>query len=478
MKKQKITLLILLIILVGLIIALVYFNGKVPTEEILTDDTSNQNTVVLENDFDTLTSLEINNETGNYVYTATKNEDTSSVLWESQYKNLTLDESNLTGLGRQLSSFTTSNKIENGDFDEYGIDKNTYVTANFSDGTKNTMYIGNTTPDNSYYYVSVNDDPNIYYTSYVTGNKFFSQLNDFVLKTLPTIAIDQITDFQVTDVEGNDFHVAYVDEEAPIDQYQTYGAISLQMVAPYEGYSIYSEKLSEQVFSNIENLKFGNLVEADATDLSQYGLDNPELTIKIQTINMDGYNLLIGNEFTLDDTPYFYSKLENSSSVFLMEQSLVKPFLNIDGFNMMERFINLENIDGVNNVEINIYGQDYLLEMNHETTGEGEDEKLTLSPTINGKSIEEDAFKDIYQAVIAISYDNPVDTISPSMLGEKVLKITYNNEDGTSTYTDYYKYNDNFLGVSEDGKDVEFVTNTNDIEYLKTNLETTMSNLE
>lgn len=477
MKKQKMTLLILLIALICIVIAAVFFSNRVPSDEDTTEETTTTREIIFNNDFDTMTSLEIHNETGNYTYNMTPGDEYTSPTWSVDGINLDLDSSSLNSLGHTISYFQ-SNVIENGDFDEYGIDENTYVTVHYSDGLTTTMYIGDATPDNSYYYVAVNDDPNVYFITYITGNKFFSTINDFVLKTLPTISNDRITDFQVVDNEGNDFHVKYEGETAPEDEYNNYGGIMLTEVSPFDGYEIYSDILNEDVFSNIQNLEFSDLVEVNPTDLSIYGLDAPSLKIAIQTIDMNGYTLLVGNEVNVDDTDYYYTMIDDDSAVFLMKKSLVDKFRNIDGFNFIDKFINLENIDEVKSIDVNILGADYLLETNHETVKNGDEDEILIHPTINGKAIDEDEFRNIYQAVIAISYDNPVDKVSPSTLGDKVLTINYIKEDGTSTYSDYYIYDENFLGVSKDGGDVEFVTNTNDIKYLKSILDNSLESTE
>lgn len=476
MKKQKKTLLILLLVLIALALALVYVNNKTP-EETDTTEITEVAPAILENDINLITGLEINNEFGNTVYTALRGDDGTSITWESEFDNLSLDNSSLTGIGNTLSNFT-SDTIENGDISEYGIDKNTYVKATFSDGTENIMYIGSQTLDNSYYYVTVNDDPNVYYVISSTGLKFFSTLDNFTLKSLPTVDITKISDFQISESNGNNFHAAYTGETAAAEEYAAYSTLTLTTVSPFEGYEVYSDKLNEQVLNQLANLQFAELVDPNPTDLSAYALDIPNLTMHIETFDGIEYTLLIGDEYIQDDISYYYAKLENNAAVFLMEKSLLTTFFGIDGFSMIERFIDLESIDNVKNLNVNLYGVDYLFETNHTTEGEGEEAKLVLDPKINGKSIEEDIFKDLYQMVIALSYDNPVEEISTDMVGEKILTITYNREDGTSTFTDYYMYNEGFLGVSKEGANIEFVSNINDINYLKTNLEAEMAKEE
>ncbi|MFV0504592.1 MAG: DUF4340 domain-containing protein [Lachnospirales bacterium] len=465
MRKNKLT----LISLIAIIIALSFIAIKKPSTEETADtsDVESTSVKVVENDFANLKGVNISNLSGTYEFTLTQEEDSEN--WSLNGTDVPLNDE-ISSFAHGATTIISNDVIKDANPEDYGIDKKTYGEVIYKDGTKNKIYIGNPTPDKYYYYAQLDGDPNIYFLSRVTAERYSYRLNDFIVKDLgkPTEeAYASIDKFSVTYPEGDNFVVASegTSEEAK-EQFETYGSLVLNMVEPIKGRSVYFEKVIENIITPMPS-EFGNLVEANPTDLSLYGLDTPSATINFHYLDATENTIQIGK--ILESGKGYYATKKGVNAVF--ELSGIEAFFNINALSYIDRFVNLENIVDVESVIVTTSTTSYNLKMNHSIEGEGEDAKDIMAPTLNNVDVDEDKFKDLYQVLIALSIDGVVEELKPEYLGDSQLTVTYNLLDGTTTSTNYLPYSDTFYGVSQNGEPVQFISNIQDVNFLLEQLE-------
>src|SRR5690606_16942367 len=160
-------------------------------------------------------------------------------------------------------------------------------------------------------------------------------------------------------------------------------------------------------------------------DLSSYGLADPYATIQVkyleeitekleepevdeetgETIETKTYKeerefkLLVGNK---DDNGYYYVKTDKSNAVYTMAEKNINTMLEIDTFNYISKFVSIHNIEHIDKVDITVNGKSYTMEIQREKVKNEEGEEETEATYyFNGSVVDEDDFKDIYQAIIA-----------------------------------------------------------------------------
>lgn len=86
-----------------------------------------------------------------------------------------------------------------------------------------------------------------------------------------------------------------------------------------------NEETVSAILSNVNPVKASQQFEAEAGDLSAYGLDQPALTIQIQTKDGKKYQYDIGSEVPKSDLGY-YGKAASDNVVYCMDTAFVKAF--------------------------------------------------------------------------------------------------------------------------------------------------------
>ena len=77
-----------------------------------------------------------------------------------------------------------------------------------------------------------------------------------------------------------------------------------------------------------------------------------------------------------------------------------------NAFSILSTFISIYNIETVDRIDIDISGKPYTMEIKREVTTDSEgNEETKASYYYNGKEVEEDTFKDVYQVMIGAKFD-------------------------------------------------------------------------
>ncbi|NLZ82892.1 MAG: hypothetical protein GX915_04420, partial [Clostridiales bacterium] len=127
----------------------------------------------------------------------------------------------------------------------------------------------------------------------------------------------------------------------------------------------------------------------------------------------------------------------------------------------------IPNIDKVNSVDIEIDGRAYRMEIKR-ANNTNNDEEVIGTYYMNGKEVQEEDFKKVYQNMISAKYDAELkEDIKTDDNTKSHLTIKYNiSGDVTSSYqVSFLSYKDSFYLV-DTGKKIEFLADKRQIDNI------------
>jgi hypothetical protein len=283
---------------------------------------------------------------------------------------------------------------------------------------------------------------------------------------LQYIYIGERTDKGLAEVEV-DF--LGTDEERAAEL-EKYGVNIVKMKKPYEGREFYGSNFKMYVLEkNFSSIKLGDLVEARATDLSEYGLDDPLLTVTLRDAQYE-FALVVGDEA---DSANYYCMVPGKPHVFLIDKASLSDFFGVNPFDMTANFVALLNIDTVDGIELTSESGEYTFELIHTekppAEGETEPEKVT-QVVVNDVQVQYAAFQTFYQSLIGLGTDTAIDEYTPE--AEPVMTITYTLNDGSDdAIVRLYDYNNNFYAVQRDEYPIQFVLSKQEVKIMMETLD-------
>ena len=360
---------------------------------------------------------------------------------------------------------------------DYGLAEPVAVLeANLQDGTTVTVKVGNEAGDSLGYYGMVNDDGIVYLLPIEIGSAL--QYNDTQMTAVEeatTIEAANITSLTVNKPDGESFELKYVEDDK-LDNAGTNNP--WQLLSPYgEGYTAVTTEVTD-FLANYTTFTYLKCVDYTGEELEQYGLVEPKATIKIEyfttrteTLETPETDPDTGEEVSektyQDDHVYtayigdtneegdYYIRVEGSNLVYTIGASAIDTMLAPDAFSIVNSYIDIPAIDSVDQVVIKSENQTYTLKLEQSTkeNAEGEEE-TTTSYYYNTNTVEEDAFKTLYQSIISLTYDAEVkDTVDTEGVKPYLtLNFHVSGEQETTLETTYLPYDDSFYLVQKDGK--------------------------
>jgi len=426
----------------------------------------------------------------------------------SGYESSVLNQSNVDDMARMAYSLSASEKIsDNGSPKDFGLDPPAAeINAKYADGTEKTIYVGMQTPSHDNYYIMIKGDPAIYMLTSSTGARAFYTADDIVDKTLPAISADTLEYVFIKEKGKDPVEFKYDGTQEKMDQdMKQYGGVQLVMSSPYKGWQLYNSNFKTNVLDGMNGISIGNLVADKPPDYAKYGLDDPSLTVWLKDANGE-IHLDIGNDAdpadvkntdttaaataTADTKTYVYVKFADRPAVYVMDKSYITSLYNLNIFGFTQRFIELANIDTVDSIAIKSAATNYDVQLNHEyipvtatptatptpspdpnaapqsetpspppqgtTPAPTPTPENVIHPALNGKQVQDKAFRTFYQAVIGLSYDTVIDTYTPTDQPEVTISYKFNNGDPDAVIK-FFKYNNDFYAVQKNDDPIQFV---------------------
>lgn len=452
MKKKKVRIIISVVVFVILFISYLYIINNENSDDDININADNSVITqynLLNKTADEVKGAVITSANGVIEYVNNKS-DTQSSNWT--IKNYESIEFNNNEINNVIGSFAqlTSNEIitENPtNLSQFGLNP-PQLTAEieYTDGSRKTLFLGNKTPDNDYYYTMIDGDSNVYIIDSINGERYSYTLNDLISKDIPLLYADKINYINVKQKDKMELEVYSESEESK--ESKNYGVQTMKMTKPVQGINVYLSEIQNSLFYNISELSLKKLVDIFPNNLNKYGLDNPYLEITIKD-SEDELKLKIGNDIDSDTA---YCMINNRPHVFSIEKNKLNPFINIDILKFIDKSV--LNIDRSKLDSVNIRNDDMVYEIlfiYKENTEENNtsESKNQISAKINGYDINEVDFKNFYDLIAGLAFDNIIESTKPE--GEAEVSFTFNFKDGTNQILNFYSYNENFYLIETNG---------------------------
>jgi hypothetical protein len=443
---KKLLKIVLLIVLLGVLIGAYFYLSKNPTDKTDKDKSAESETIeILKLDESKMTKIILNNEKGSFSFIK---KDNNWVYEEKQ--DLKLDQNMLNRLVQNFTSLTAEKSVEKEakDLDKYGLknSKNT-VTSFLKDGSSYTLELGDKTPEGSSYYLKLKNKNDIYTVSESVGDSIKYSINDLRSKELPAIDTSDIKYIKIVNLKGETIEIKA--NEAQNDNEKQYGINAFVMTKPYNNiHAVNSDKLNE-LNDSITKLSISDFISDSSKELSKYGLDKPRLEI----LAKDGKNelhLYFGKDVDNNNVAF---KIAGAPEIYAMSKDSMEA-LNLNPFDLIDKFVYLTNIDLVNQINIENGSQKDIITLSRtvkKAEKEGEKDETLTTYKINGKEVSEEPFKNFYQKLIGLQ----VEAVNDKNLSEKPeVRIVYNlnSTNKKTTIVSFVEYNNDFYAVFVDGK--------------------------
>ena len=393
-------------------------------------------------DLDEVKQFTVENSKGRYTFSK------KGKSWQAEGYSNQLDQSAVDKMAAVFTALYSEETVEEEpkDISKYGLDKPEATGS--SDNL--TVKIGGLTSDNKFRYVQVSGSNAVYMADAAFCDSLNFGLDDFIDKTVAKVSTDSIQELEIKVKGKEDIYVKY-DPDNPIarDYAEANGLATLVMIRPVENMLVYPYSLENTVLRNLNNMNIADLIDPAPSDLSKYGLAEPQAEIMIR----DEENKITVKAGDMAPqkgiTEYIYVQVNDRPEVFTMDYRSIEPFISASIADFSEKFISLYQRSKVNAIEIKDSTDVYRIEFRSEgentfvqEDGVKRDRRNTY---INDVLIDRDTFTDFYEQLAAIGFDNY--DMNARAEGTPVVTITFELADGSKDIAEYFNYNSDFYVV-------------------------------
>lgn len=317
-----------------------------------------------------------------------------------------------------------------GNLGDYGLDNPALTIALATkEGSQVTLMLGDesTAADGYYAYTSLSDTVYIFtnsvFTSYDYTEKELIEIED-----TPSITADYVTHLSVKSKDGSQDFEAVYDEENAVSK----DIYSWDIKKPFKETVAGDIYVLSELFNKYTALEYGECEDYTGRKDKKYGLKKPSWVIDVdyytvqQDVNAkDGdveaeeihipytYQLLVGEKDSTGE--YYYVRPSDSKRIYRMDASMVEGMVQIDAMGCIYANLYIGTVYSLKEIDMDVKGKSYHMELTRTEgkagTGEGtEGETETVfSASINGREVDEEAFRKAYAAAGTLSYDGVID---------------------------------------------------------------------
>ena len=503
-KKGKMAAcLILLVLLLAVLAVLTKKNSTADADSGSSDSGADAEKVVdFSKDDVTALSFQIDGETVSFTKTA--GDDDTDIWTYDQEDGFPLDEGKITSVLSSLSSMTAERVIEGDEIDsmaDFGLETPSQEVVVTAGDEKTTIHVGDKN-SSSRYYIYLNDDTSkVYLVSTSLGTMFPSDMMEWATtESMPSVTAENITKLQVEGENGYTLtkEVSAADSALQTDEWQVVDADGAAHGGDADSIGTMT--------SAVASLSFGDLVTYNASDLSQYGLDQPKTTIRVhyteeQEVASDDATtadtssdsaadsassdstatssssetttvtvekdlvLYVGN--ANEDGGSYYVKLDGSNEVHLMTASNVETFTGKKASDFWNMYIGMENVSDLTSLDITYNGETktYVRHVEEKKDDDSDSTTQEISYICGDETIDKSTFTTFYSSLIGLK----AQTKDESLVQAKDTEFTavFHMTDGDLTFA-YSPYDSSFYyTVDEDG--VPSLVNKNNVKTMLEN---------
>lgn len=336
----------------------------------------------------------------------------------------------------------------NTDLSEYGLDTQaTTATTYLGDGSTIKLYLGNRTPDSNYYYIRKENTNDIYTIKTDYGDCFKYTLDDFRKLELETVDYKKLSYLYLHQKGKQPIEITSNSEKNK--DLNSYGLGLFLLSQPYSEPKNVDYNGYEILLRSLPNFDMAKFLEDNPSDLSEYGLEEPQLEIILQekepeTSSIKEVHYLFGNSY---DEDHIYFKTADSDIIYTTENSFIDRLIT-DPFQLADKLIYITNINQVNKIDIDGQGKKYTLTLERkqiegrEINNDGETKELFK---VNDVLTDDKSFRKLYQDIIGITADFEVrNDLSATFNQDQKITIKYYLNDDSTKILEYYPYDNNF----------------------------------
>lgn len=301
MKKPIIAFAVLLVAAGASVGAFLAVKNKKDKEDKASSQIIEDNKLV-EIDPDSITKVDFQCEDG--LYTAEYNEETKK--WSlTNRSDFPLDQLYLQYVCNYSATLTAETNYGEATDEAkalYGLDDPQSVTL-YSGDTTHTIYVGDISPTNDFYYVMVDDRNTIYAVDSMYSSAFKS--SRLLLKNKELLPYDPYTISQLSVIKNGETTCEL-----------TFDADAQTWSLPQE-YSqiVFDQTAVTPIINNITSIEAEELLDEDLQDLSKYGFDAPDAEVVVKGTDGTERKFLVS---LFDDNPtYSYVLIEDDNQVEL-----------------------------------------------------------------------------------------------------------------------------------------------------------------
>ena len=499
-KKGKMAACLILLIVLVAVLVVRKKNGTAGTDSSSSDSSADAEKVV---DFDkddvTAISVQLNGETMSF----TKTDDTWSY---DQQADFPLDESHITSSLSSLCSMTAQRVLEGDEIDsmaDFGLETPPEEITVTTGDTKTTISVGDKNSSGQYYIYLNDDTSKVYMVSTPLGTMFPSDIMEWATSdSMPSVTADNITKLQVEGENGYTLtkEVSAADSALQTDEWK---------VEDKDGKTHGGDADSiSTMTSAVASLSFGDLVTYNASDLSQYGLDQPKTTIRVHytekqevasddtttadtasdsttdsassdstssSSSSDTKTVTVEKDLVLyvgnanEDGGSYYVMLDGSKEVHLMTASNIEAFTEKKASDFWNMYIGMENVSDLTSLDITYNGETKTFVRHVEEKKDDDSDSTTqeISYTCGDETIDKSTFTTFYSSLIGLKAQTKDESLTQAQDVEFTAVFHMTGGDLTFTYSPYDS--SFYYTVDEDG--VPSLVNKNNVKTMLENYE-------
>lgn len=375
-----------------------------------------------------------------------------------------LVQSEIDNLANTFKSLNAEQVIEDepADLEQYGLKHPSVIieVAMAKNKEPKIMYLGELTPTGNAYYFKLGTDPAVYTIAGYIGAKFKMSPAGFRDHNLSKINPEKINYFKFSRADKPILEIKLDTNDSKLSQY---GLGIWRMIKPYRDEVPVATDKFQPILDNFSSItKAEEFIDDNPSDLARYGLAEPkgELLIKDED---SIFHLLIGKPM---DENFTYCKKSDQRSIFTIRSSNLEIF-DIKAFELIEKFVFIPYIEDVDQITLSGLGFNHYFTIDHQKKVDPKEdsEAPDYIYKIDGKKIEEQLFKSIYQNFIGLLFESEC----PSQPKNKVpdLGLTYQLNKGPKLQMDikFIPYNRDFYAVSRNGI-IEFLISRDQVNKM------------
>lgn len=427
----------------------------------------NSGEVILEIPTDSVTALSWTNDSGTFSFTKDK-------TWVYDDDNaFPVDEEKINDLLEQFASFAAAFAIDDvEDYAQYGLDEPICTICITAGEESYTVELGDFSKMDEQRYVSIGDGK-AYLVSHDPLDEFDAVLQDMILDdTIPEFDTAEQIEFS-----GSENYTIIRDEDGK--------SICADDIYFTDGQPLDTDNV-DAVLSAIQSLSLTNYVSYNVTDeeLTTFGLDDPELTVKMEySTRDDDENVEDSGTLLLrisrnpeeiaayeeavekdeDDLPDVtcYVRVGQSQIVYEISQSVYDQLTAVSYDTLRHQNLFTADFDMVTSIDVALSGENYTFTYNPPEDKDDEDAEGTW--TYNGEEFDVYDLKTALRAISASSFTDE----TPTGQEEISLTVHLDNEDFPTFTLTLYRLDGTNCIAAVDGKTVALVSRSKTVDLIE-----------